>query len=217
MRFEGRRIFPLRFLLRHYPIRGQTHGRRKVLEERKGRFVDDELAYGWHRQYDHVAEPDHLFLRNPAALCPFDLDLIRLETLVQDGGRADGAEVSAAADPGAPVTGRGVLEQVSPQAIGGWAVREDGELANVELWDGPRLFATVAADGLRSDLAKQGIANGRGFTLRTPRELLDGRPHWIWATIAGDAAALQRSPLVLHATERLSLTGEREPSADVEV
>ena len=25
-RFEGRRVFPLRFILRHYPIRGQAHG-----------------------------------------------------------------------------------------------------------------------------------------------------------------------------------------------
>ena len=36
--FEGRRVFPLRFLLRHYPIRGQAHGTRKVFDERRGRF-----------------------------------------------------------------------------------------------------------------------------------------------------------------------------------
>ena len=36
--FAGRRVFPLRFLLRHYPIRGQAHGERKVFRERRPRF-----------------------------------------------------------------------------------------------------------------------------------------------------------------------------------
>jgi hypothetical protein len=213
VRFAGRRLFPLRFLLRHYPIRGQAHGRRKVLEERKGRFVDDELAYGWHRQYDHVAQPDHVFLRNPAALRPFDLDRIRLETLVRDGRAA--APEPAPAEAAAPVAGRGFLEQVSPQAISGWAVRADGEPAEVQLWDGGRPFATVAADRPRPDLAEQGLAGGHGgFALATPRELLDGRPHWIWATVAGGETVLRRAPLVLHAAGRLSLSAApAEPSA----
>jgi hypothetical protein len=208
VRFTGRRIFPLRFLLRHYPIRGQAHGRRKVLEERKGRFVEDELAYGWHRQYDHVAEPDHLFLRNPAALRPFDLEQVRLETLVRDGQAAD---APARAGGQESVASRGFLEQVSPQAISGWALREDGEPAQVQLWDGPRLLATVPADRPRPDLAAEGIGDGHaGFALPTPRELLDGKPHWIWATVRGSDAALHRAPLVLHAAGRLSLTAARE-------
>lgn len=211
VRFAGRRLFPLRFLLRHYPIRSQAHGLRKVLRERKDRFADDELAYGWHRQYDHVSRPDHLFLRNPAALRPFDLEQIRLETVLQDG-RA-GGDGDAAPTPAAPVAGRGFLDEVSPQAIRGWAMREDGEPARVELWDGARLLVTVAADEPRADLAEHGIAGGRGgFTLATPRELLDGRPHWIWATVAGGDAALRRSPLVLHAAGRLSLTAAHEPT-----
>jgi len=208
VRFAERRIFPLRFLLRHYPIRGQAHGRRKVLEERKGRFVDDELAYGWHRQYDHIAQPDHVFLRNPATLRAFDLEQIRLETLARDG------QAAAPAEHAAPVSGRGVLEQVSPQTLGGWAVRDDGEPVHVQLWDGSRLIATVAADQPRPDLAEQGIGDGHsGFTLPTPRELLDGRPHWIWATVAGGETALRRAPLVLHAAGRLSLTATPAPAA----
>jgi hypothetical protein len=210
VRFGDRRIFPLRFLMRHYPIRSQAHGLRKVFKERQGRFADDELAYGWHRQYDHVSQPDHLFLRNPAALRPFDLELIRLETIVQDG-RATGEE--AAPVPAEPVAARGFLDQVSPQHISGWAVREDGAPAEVELWDGPRLLAAVTADQPRPDLAAQGIAEGgAGFALPTPRELLDGRPHWIWATVAGSDVALRRAPLVLHAAGRLSLTAAREPT-----
>jgi len=218
VRFAGRRLFPLRFLLRHYPIRGQAHGLRKVLQERKGRFADDELAYGWHRQYDHVARPDHLFLRNPAALRPFDLEQLRLETLLEDRAAAtvgDGEGEAPATDaPTAPIQARGFLEQVSPQLIAGWALRADGAPAHVELWDGPRLLATVAADVARPDLVEQGVADGHGgFALATPRELLDGRPHWIWASVAGCDEALRHSPLVLHAAGRLSLGAAREPTA----
>jgi hypothetical protein len=203
VRFADRRLFPLRFLLRHYPIRGQAHGLRKVFEERKGRFMEDELAYGWHRQYDHVAGPDHLFLRNPAELRPFDLEQVRLETLLADGRAAEPATPARPAPAGA----RGFLEQVSPQTISGWAALEDPgeEPVPVELWDGARLVATVAAEQARTDLAAQGVEGGRGFTLATPRELLDGRPHWIWATVAGTGVALRRSPLVLHAAGRVSL------------
>ena len=68
VRFPDRRLFPVRFLMRHYPIRGQAHGARKVLHERKGRFIQAEIDYGWHKQYDQVDSADHLFLRNPATL-----------------------------------------------------------------------------------------------------------------------------------------------------
>ena len=36
--FPGRRVFPVRFISRHYPIRGQAHGERKVFQERHARF-----------------------------------------------------------------------------------------------------------------------------------------------------------------------------------
>ena len=221
VRFAGRRIFPLRFLLRHYPIRGQAHGLRKVFEERKDRFTEDERAFGWHRQYDHVERPDHLFLRNPAGLRPFDLDETRLETLLHDAAAAAvgqeaaaGQEAAPAQEEAAAASARGVLDQVSPRLISGWAAHADGERpARVELWDGARLLATVTAEEPRGDLAEQGIADGRGgFTLPTPRELLDGRPHWIWATVAGSGVALRRSPLVLHAAGRVSLGAAREPT-----
>ena len=46
--FEGRRVFPMRFLSRHYPIRGEAHGERKIFEDRRPRFMESELARGWH-------------------------------------------------------------------------------------------------------------------------------------------------------------------------
>lgn len=66
--FAGRKVFPYKFLLRHYPVRSQQHGERKIFVERLRRFNPDEREHkGWHHQYDHLRE-DHQFLRNPATL-----------------------------------------------------------------------------------------------------------------------------------------------------
>lgn len=82
VQFPDRRVFPIRFLLRHYPIRSQEHGRRKVFDERKKRFVDKERAKGWHVQYDSIGGEDHSFLGDPARLHRYDPDRIRLELIL---------------------------------------------------------------------------------------------------------------------------------------
>jgi hypothetical protein len=76
-RFAGRRVFPLRFILRHYPIRGQSHGERKVFQERRNRFHDQERARGWHVQYDRIQEGVS-FLRDPSTLTAYDPEGVRL-------------------------------------------------------------------------------------------------------------------------------------------
>jgi glycosyltransferase involved in cell wall biosynthesis len=55
--FDGRRVFPLRFILRHYPLRSADHSRRKIVEERRPRFSSAERAAGWHVQYDDYTDP----------------------------------------------------------------------------------------------------------------------------------------------------------------
>lgn len=50
--FDGAIEFPYRFLLKHFPIRSPSHGRRKVMVERMGRWSPEERAMGWHIQYD---------------------------------------------------------------------------------------------------------------------------------------------------------------------
>jgi hypothetical protein len=77
VRFPGRKVFPIRFILRHYPIRGQAHGERKVFEERRKRFRDEERALGWHVQYDGIPEGAS-FIHDPSTLTPYDPDAVRL-------------------------------------------------------------------------------------------------------------------------------------------
>lgn len=75
--FPLRRVFPVRFILRHYPVRSQAHGTRKVLEERKPRFSDEERRKVWHVQYDAIG-PGHQFLRDPKTLRIYDPEEVRV-------------------------------------------------------------------------------------------------------------------------------------------
>ena len=80
--FPGRNVFPVRFILRHYPIRSQSHGQRKIFTERRPRFMAEERARGWHIQYEAFTESD-TFVRDPAALTRYDADAVRLHLFLR--------------------------------------------------------------------------------------------------------------------------------------
>jgi hypothetical protein len=66
--FPKLRLFPYKFFLRHYPIRSQKHGMRKVFKERKARWnVTERLNNDWHKQYEDVQEK-HNFLGDRSVL-----------------------------------------------------------------------------------------------------------------------------------------------------
>jgi hypothetical protein len=92
--FPQRRVFPVRFLLRHYPIRSQAHGERKVFRERKPRFVEAERKKSWHIQYDGM-EPGHRFLRSTRQLEKFDLEAARLSVWTQHRGVEEAQQLAA--------------------------------------------------------------------------------------------------------------------------
>lgn len=71
VRFDGRRTYPFRFLLKHYPVRSQAHGEKKIFKERKPRWLPQERDKGWHTHYDHIYK-GHSFLRRPEELELFD-------------------------------------------------------------------------------------------------------------------------------------------------
>ena len=65
--FAGRNVCPEPFVLKHYPIRSQAHGERKVLKERFPRYSPVERTRQWHVQYDdYVNNPK--FVLNPRDL-----------------------------------------------------------------------------------------------------------------------------------------------------
>lgn len=69
--FEGQRVYPFKFLLKHYPVRSQRHGERKVFRERKARWNPLERARGWHRQYDAI-RAGHRFVQEESGQLVFD-------------------------------------------------------------------------------------------------------------------------------------------------
>lgn len=69
--FVGKGVYPVPFLVKHYPVRSQKHGLQKVLRERKQRYQPEERAKGWQNHYDHVTE-SYCFIGNPSELEAYD-------------------------------------------------------------------------------------------------------------------------------------------------
>ena len=80
--FAGRRVYPFKFLLKHYPIRSQTHGDRKIFTERVQRFSPEERAKGWHLQYDSLIH-GQVFLKRPSELARFEQEQFFSHYLVE--------------------------------------------------------------------------------------------------------------------------------------
>lgn len=80
--FAGRRVFPYKFLMKHYPIRSQSHGEKKVFTDRKPRWHPEERAAGWHTHYDDIA-PKSSFLRRREELRYFNRPAFHREFLLE--------------------------------------------------------------------------------------------------------------------------------------
>lgn len=74
--FPGIKVFPLQFINRHYRIRTQEHGCRKVFRERIGRFDPQEKAGGSHSHYDDLTA-DCQFIKDPKTLTLYHAGRIR--------------------------------------------------------------------------------------------------------------------------------------------
>jgi hypothetical protein len=133
--FEGRRVFPYRFLLKHYPIRSQAHGERKVLHERQGRWNPAERAKGWHIQYEAI-DVGHVFTRPAGELIEFVPGETERRYLVP------------------MISGIGLF----PTGVPAWATRDPVRAAAYRL--ASRLVGASASPGLRSTLGKLPIVGG---------------------------------------------------------
>jgi hypothetical protein len=112
--FESKRVFPVPFVLRHYPIRSAEHGRRKVIAERLGRFAEEERAGGWHVQYDHYGD-DADYLHDRADLTAWDGAGFRSRLLA----RVTRQLLLLAAAGGRDIAS----EEVTVDGLGGWLSR----------------------------------------------------------------------------------------------
>lgn len=51
-KFNERRIFPLKFLMKHYPLRSRSQAEKKVYRDRLPRMRREQREKGWHTQYN---------------------------------------------------------------------------------------------------------------------------------------------------------------------
>jgi hypothetical protein len=79
--FSGKKLYPYKFVKKHYGVRSQEHGTRKILRERQPRFFQEQQTRGWHRHYDHI-NSKHNFLGHADSLDKYDEELFRKQYLV---------------------------------------------------------------------------------------------------------------------------------------
>jgi hypothetical protein len=124
VQLPDRRLCPVPFILRHYPLRGETHGRRKVFGERIERFAAEERAEGWHVQYDAYASGDAQFLRDPKDLVRWDPGTARAQLLAR---ASRDLLLAHALRPGGAALG-----DMDGAEVAGWASRASGRELSVE-------------------------------------------------------------------------------------
>lgn len=75
-RFPGRKTFPYKFLLKHYPLRTPQQARVKIFCERRPRYSPEERKMGWHTHYDHFST-EQPFLWDAVELIDFEAPATR--------------------------------------------------------------------------------------------------------------------------------------------
>ena len=56
--FPGRRIYPIKFLMKHYPLRTIDQAKQKVFRDRLPRVINEHKTLGWHSQYDQFSHEE---------------------------------------------------------------------------------------------------------------------------------------------------------------
>ncbi|WP_454061345.1 glycosyltransferase [Candidatus Nitrospira salsa] len=56
--FPDRRIYPIKFLIKHYPLRNLDQASKKVFQDRLPRVINEHHTLGWHSQYDQYSPKD---------------------------------------------------------------------------------------------------------------------------------------------------------------
>ncbi|MDU2063361.1 MAG: glycosyltransferase family 2 protein [Sporomusaceae bacterium] len=68
--FADQKVYPIKFLLRHYPLRSPEQARKKIFADRKGRFLPAEKeGKGWHIQYDQFTPEDSFIWDRNSLIC----------------------------------------------------------------------------------------------------------------------------------------------------
>jgi len=81
--FPGRKVCPYKFITKHYPVRSQIQGEKKIFRDRKPRWNPHEREKGWHFQYDHINQGDSFIRRKDDLIEYVSDDYFRIVHLVE--------------------------------------------------------------------------------------------------------------------------------------
>ncbi len=71
--FVGQKVFPLKIILKHYPMRSIKQAKQKIFIDRLPRFEKERKLFGWHTQYDSIVNEKD-FIYNSKYLYKYDQD-----------------------------------------------------------------------------------------------------------------------------------------------
>lgn len=54
--FDGRKVYPIKFLTKHYPLRSKEQAEKKLFYDRLPRYEKERTKLGWHTQYNSFAQ-----------------------------------------------------------------------------------------------------------------------------------------------------------------
>lgn len=57
--FNNRKVYPIKFITKHYPLRNKEQATKKIFQERVNRISTPEKEKGWHTQYNSYTENDN--------------------------------------------------------------------------------------------------------------------------------------------------------------
>lgn len=83
VQFPGRKIYPLKFLLKHYPLRNEEQASRKIHRDRLPRFATEQQKYQWHHQYDAFTAVERVPGWNYKDLLPWHAAYFNTEYLIE--------------------------------------------------------------------------------------------------------------------------------------
>lgn len=81
--FCDRKIYPIKFLLKHYPLRNKEQANKKIYQYRLPRFAKEKEAYNWHIQYDNYAEKKEICGWKCSELVPWHSTHFKTEYVIE--------------------------------------------------------------------------------------------------------------------------------------
>lgn len=79
-RFENQKVYPLKIINKHYPLRNMKQAQKKIYKDRLPRFEKEKKEKGWHCHYDKIAK-DKDFIYDKENLNKYEDNILEKYTL----------------------------------------------------------------------------------------------------------------------------------------